>query len=651
MAILKRRALRAALASSLCACGGGGTAASATLATSGGSTSGGTHETAGTSGAPTTVTGGVTTGDPTAGDPTAGHPTTGGSTGTTAAATTEDTGPIVYPDRRVGMFYLGWHAFAWDAATKIPPGKPRTVEAVIRGGDLQFSDILVDAGLHGEAAAFYWHQEPALGFYSLYRPRDGEAPYAEPNFAPAFPNTRAITDAHAAALWDAGVDFIYMDLTNVPAMGDFADVIGLRPFEVVLEDWGALRAEGEPTPQVAAWVPASDVGDATPMFRRLLDVYDAAPPDLVLTHEGQRVMFIVDHAGLPIVQAHLDEIAARGVLPVRLWGVLGADVLAAGTAAWMQPCTRDGAFDTLIDASTTCDQGYTTGSPLGTVLSVSRSFQIGYASLPLQAAGRLDGLTFQRQFATALAVQPDYLLINAWNEHIAQPQPNPYEVALGPLRRSMGVTDAPDADGSADWLWVDMYGAEYDRDFEPTVEDGGAGYELLKSCLRVWRSGATACDDASEACCAAPPDRVLVRSLRVKGGPLAGEHVPTDDMNEVVTLLGTGTWDEVCNLHHGPPRLCGGGTTGDGPFRLYRTGGPGRVELHRCYAGGNFLSTDPACEGTTHVKSLGFAATGPTSDSPRPLTRCLTPMGAHLHWLDAPCPVGSKGEAVLGYVR
>ena len=575
------------------------------------------------------------------------------TTTTSDTSTTDDstTGPIVYPAQRVGMFYLGWHALAWDAVTKVDPAKPRTVEAVIRGGDLQFSDMLLDAGLFGEAAAFHWHHEPSLGFYSLYRPRDGEMPYAEPNYAPGFPDTTTITTPHAAQLWDAGVDFIYMDLTNVPALGDFTDVIGVRPFEVVLADWGALRAQGTPTPQVAAWVPANDVGDATPTFRKLLDLYDTAAPDLILRHNGQPVMFIVDHAGLPISQPHLDEISARGVLPVRLWGVLGADALAAGTAAWMQPCSQGPAFTTLLDSASTCNQGYTTTSPLGTVVSVSRSYQVGYASLPLQAAGRLDGLTFQKQFATALAVQPDYLLINAWNEHIAQPQPNPYDANLGPLRRSMGVADAPDADTSADWLWVDMYGAEYDRDFEPTVEDGGAGYELLKSCLRVWRTGATACTDNAEPCCQPPADRRLIRSLRIKGGPL-GQHVPTSDANEVSTLLGNGSWDEVCNPHYGPPGLCGNGTTGDGPFRLYTVGGPGRVEIHRCYTGlDNFMSSDPNCEGTEHVALLGFAATAPSSDSARPLTRCLSDTNKHLHWLDGPCPAGTTGEAILGYVR
>lgn len=43
---------------------------------------------------------------------------------------------------------------------------------------------------------------------------------------------------------------------------------------------------GHADPQVAAWVPANDVGDATPTFCKLLDLYDAAPPDLILTHVG-----------------------------------------------------------------------------------------------------------------------------------------------------------------------------------------------------------------------------------------------------------------------------------------------------------------------------------------------------------------------------
>ena len=136
----------------------------------------------------------------------------------------------------------------------------------------------------------------------------------------------------------------------------------------------------------------------------------------------------------------------------------------------------------------------------------------------------------------------------------------------------------------------------------------------------------------------------------MRGGITSGDHVPTVDDAEVTSLVATGAWEEVCNPHYGPPGLCGGGTTPDGPFHLYPNGGDGRVGIYRCYSGADhFMSTDGGCEGRTYERLLGYAATARTSDMPRYLLRCNG--AVHLHALDAPCPSGSTGEAVLGYVR
>jgi hypothetical protein len=64
------------------------------------------------------------------------------------------------------------------------------------------------------------------------------------------------------------------------------------------------------------------------------------------------------------------------------------------------------------------------------------------------------------------------------------------------------------------------------------------------------------------------------------------------------------------------------------------------------------LSPDPACEGTTTESLLGYAASAPSSDMPRPLQRCYAASAQrHLHWLDTGCPGGTSTEAVLGWVR
>ncbi len=564
-------------------------------------------------------------------------------------------GPLVitYPDQRVGMFYLTWHAYAAQAITSLDPGDRLVVEDVIRDSGAGFASMLYDRGLYSTAQAFHYHSEPEPGFYCLYRARDGED-----GVLPDCEGTASVAATHARQLWDAGVDFVYVDLTNLPGYSEFGDALGLRPFEVLLEEWAALREAGTPTPQVAAWVPAWP-GQADPMVPHLLELY-AQPrfAELLLTHQptGQHVMFIVDADGASSDATLWASIEAAGVLPVRLWGNLSSSALASGVAGWMQPCTSGGSFTTLLDPDLACDQGYSSNTPIGTVLSASASYQIGYASLPFQASGRMEGLTLKKQVETAYAVQPDYLIFNAWNEHIAQPQANPYDASLGGLRRSMGVTAIEDA--GADWLWVDMYGSALSRDLEPTIQDGGAAYALLQSCVRVYKAAGTAgcahTDAAGEACCELDAGPVVVHSLRHSGDSdgTQSDHVPTTNPAEVSSLTASG-WEEVCNPHYGPPGLCGGGTTGDGPFLLYADSGADRAALYRCYTGvDHFISTDSACEGTTAEGLLGYASTTRSSATPRPLRRCYN-SGAqvHLHWLDEHCPDGVSEEAILGYVH
>jgi len=567
-------------------------------------------------------------------------------------------GPVVqtYPERRVGMFYLAWHAYAAKAMALLPEDQRRTVDDVIVDDGASFADLLYNKGLYDTAMAFHYHQEPAPGFYCLYRTRDGEDAYDEPWAGPDCGDIAGVARAHAEQLWGAGVDFVYVDLTNLPTMSPFTDVLGLRPFEVLLEEWAALRASGVPTPQIAAWVPVSGVGAGeTATLSRLLDDYALYWDDDLLfrPHAGDAPVIFGVGAASDWDAALVAQADAAGVTLVPLWGDLSADQLAAGTAGWMQPCTSGGEFTTLIAPDTACDQGYTTGSPLGTVLSVSRSYQVGYASLPLMAAGRNGGLTLQKQFETAFAVRPDVLLINAWNEHIAQPQANPYADAYGDLGRSMGATDVADGDAGQDWLWVDMYGEEFDRDLEPTVEGGDTGYELLKSCLRVWATGATSCADTGEACCQLAEGWTLIYSLRARGGGVEGDHLLSNSAYEREVALSSGDWEEVGNPFYAPPGLDGDADTADGPFRLYPSSGGGRTALYRCYTGGgHFFSTDPGCEGQTVEYTLGWMADARSSETPRALLRCYdATTGAHVAWLLERCPSPLSAEAVLGYVR
>ncbi len=96
----------------------------------------------------------------------------------------------------------------------------------------------------------------------------------------------------------------------------------------------------------------------------------------------------------------------------------------------------------------------------GTSLTVSPSYQLSYASLPFRAAGYMGGLTLRRQFEKAFAMSEpsaatplDLLLVGAFNEHIAQPQPNPFSSDAAAI--SMGF----EGDAFNRNLWVDTFGA------------------------------------------------------------------------------------------------------------------------------------------------------------------------------------------------
>ena len=505
----------------------------------------------------------------------------------------------------------------------------------------------------------------------MYRPRAGEQPYAEPNRIDDCGDIAAAAKTHARQILAAGVDFIFVDLTNLPFQSQFTDVLGVRPLEVLFEEWQKLRDQGIPTPDIAVWVPVqTPTAGQAPTWQAVNRLYnDPRYADLVLRDKSNRkIWFAVSSAFRPADPVQVAQIESNGGLNdsvvAPLWGLLKQAQFDQGDASWMQPCeqpSRQGnnVFTTQIKHDRPCNQRHTANSPIGSVLSASVSYQLSYASLPFLSTGRNNGLTFKKQFETAFDVQPDWLLLNAWNEFIAQPQKAPEITDHGPLVRSMGIVPTP-GDPSDAWLWVDAYGAEFSRDIEPTVEYGDGMYTLMQSCLKVYRGGGCAVMGA-EACCQREPENVLVWSARVTDPDrdMDTHHLLTTSAAEGIGLLETGDWEEVCNPISGPPDICSTITnvTGDSPFMLSARPGANRRALYRCLIPGqhHFFSTDPDCEGQTPEGILGFISTVRASHTPRPLSRCRSLQSSkHFHWLAERCPTDLPGvvhEGVVGFVR
>jgi hypothetical protein len=586
---------------------------------------------------------------------------------TDATDAAPDTGPIDpiaetlvgndVPAPRVGMFYLVWHAPAATAMRSVVTkgGLALSIEDVLRsaGGAHAFDDVLRKWGLEGEAMSFYWQARPQLGFYCIYRARPGETGHV-----PDCPDIEKTLTQHAAQLVAAGVDHVVIDATNLTGTDPASDVLQLRPTEVLFEEWAKLRKKGVKTPQIAVW---NAIPTGATQWSALMKLYSDPAYDGLVMHDkktGKKVFFIVDppDAGRFPDSSIIASIKSDGgkddVVVQRMWTIDETDAT-IDRWAFMSWCHDGARVTTSIVGNGPCAQPYTKSSTLGSAIAVAPSFQTGYGSLPFGSAGKLSGLTFKRQWATAFAVRPEYVFISGWNEFIAQPQSNPF--AGDPFATSMGLEDDP----SGRALFVDTYGAELGRDIEPTVEYGTREYDLTKSCVRVFRknakTGATTCDDPAEACCDVGKSDVYANVWTLHHAT-AHDALLTTAAAEKNALVAGGGWREVCSRYGSPTSFCQRGDDPDtpmAPFIAFAAAGPGRKPLYRCLAGSrHFYTLDAACEGQTVEAVLAHLAETRSSEMPRRASRCYrASTGLHFVAIGASCPSDATNEGTLGYVR
>lgn len=552
------------------------------------------------------------------------------------------------PDKRVGMFYLVWHAPAATAMDSIASqkGTQYDLEDVIRGnGTIKYRDVYEKYGVEGQAVALYWMAKPKLGYYCIYRARPNET-----GAVPDCKNVTATLTAHASQLVAAGIDHIVVDATNLvdndPGGGD---LLQRRPIEVLFEEWQKLHVQGKKTPQIAVWnaIPAGAI-----QWQSYLALYQKPEYDGLILHDKKtkkKVFFAVDsqdsRAPAP---ANVAAFENAGNEVQRMWTIASTNA-SIDRWAFMSYCQANGKDTTSIIGAGACNQPYTPKSTLGSVVAVAPSFQTGYGSLPHGSAGKLGGTTFRRQWATAFGVMPDWIFVSGWNEFVAQPQPNPFG---DPFAKSVGLERDPEGQK----LFVDTFGAEFGRDIEPTEEYGSAYYDLLRSCTRVFRknvaSSTTGCNDPNESCCATANDFVDVYVAR---------HDPTKDVllttsvSEKNVVVGNG-FREVCTRYGTPSTFClraDEPSTPVSPFIAYASAAVGRKALYRCLAGSrHFYTLDANCEGRTVESAIAYLAQAPSGEMPRRMQRCYDNVsGEHTFALGFACPNGMLDEGTLGFVR
>ena len=422
----------------------------------------------------------------------------------------------------VGILYEVWHGFTANAYANISRqgGTPLCVEDVLRSpnGTLTMYDVLDKWGVRNEADRFFYQEQPTGGYYCLYRHRPGET-----GLVPDCAGISATAARHASELTSIGVSFVAVDATNLGTPSTEAEVIQVRPAEVLFEEWAALRESGVPTPAIAAWQRAEAGGT---LWRNWLELYNnasydglvaRAPPNAPGGTAGKKLFFVPSNPDPSIVGNITSNGGRNDIVVVSMWA--NDHKGPHGEWAFMAPCTNatnatagPGAVYTtsivgLGRGASACFQQLAVGSPLGSSLSFSPSYQLLYGSTPFSSAGKYEGLTFKRQWATlwelagqaldaaaaAAAAEdepqaaaeilssslPDSYFVSSYNEWTSQPQPNPYPQ---PWAISMGLW----GDNESSSLFVDTYGTALARDIEPSAREGGdVIFNLLASCLRV----------------------------------------------------------------------------------------------------------------------------------------------------------------------
>lgn len=575
-----------------------------------------------------------------------------------------------------------------QATVKALGGEPLTTELVLRSnGRLTLSDVYAKYGLTSPSllSAIYGVQ-PTLGFYCSYarRPLD---PLPPP--APDCPNATGVFRAHAAALVAAGVDYIVMDLTNWPEFDNstydangtttrgslLVDATVVRPFELLFETWAALRAEGLPTPRVAAWPCApspSRVAAPVAMWQYLLDAFYNNPAYSELIHTnaaGQKVFFMCPKPGTKGAQCFGNDTLAlvesnggrHDVAVTRMWAQMGEPEYAAGVWGFFSPCTANGSFTSSVVGAGPCAQ-FVTGGPGGAPAEVTAGtgWMLAPSGLPYAQPGHLRGLTLARQFEAVLATGAPDLLVSSFNEH--QGGRVDWSGMPGPkIAFNMGLP----ADPQRDLVWVDAYAADFNRNLEPTVEGGGRVWEVLTACLALYRANRT-CEGAAndDTCCTRADKEVFAAVWSLALGPDA-DRLLTASEAERNSFLAAG-WREACATVSHPSTFCvdtADPDGRDGPFIVYNQAGVSQLgptaPLTRCVdpaSGAHSFTTSPGGCGPLGADDgvLGHVATVRGGEMLRALRRCRVAGGggnasARLHALDLPCD--SPDGDVLGYVR
>jgi hypothetical protein len=312
----------------------------------------------------------------------------------------------------VGIFYFQW----------MNPGQPAVYD---------ISKLLAanpDDPQYGPRNAFHWWGEPHVGYYTS--------------------TDEFVFRLHAQMLVDAGVDAVFLDVTNALTYDEH--------YMTMCRVWDQMRQQGQPTPQMAFLANSrSEV-----VVQHLYDVFysQGLYPDLWFRWQGKPLMLAPTEGLSETLRAFFTLRQSWAWTNPNGWFGDGRDKW-----PWLDNHPQQPGWHTSPDEPeqmAVCVAQHPTSN-------IGRSFHDGKEPPPDQARPA-EGLCFAEQWRRALEVDPEFVFITGWNEWIAQRFVR--DEGGGPghfLGQPLPVGGT---------FFVDQYNQEYSRDIEPMRGGHGDSY-------------------------------------------------------------------------------------------------------------------------------------------------------------------------------
>lgn len=305
----------------------------------------------------------------------------------------------------------------------------------------------------GPVPTFHWSSRPPLGYYCLSR------------------DTNVLTD-HATKLRDAGINFIFVDVTNHPytdSRSDRSQEMIMDPFVKMLEVWSSTPG----APKIVLWVPgASGNGAMVDFLLSKMEQY----PNMYFSYEGKPLILIFPSVSTWSQVA--DQLRPNYTVRIMLGLLTQRDQY----WSFLQSCSS-GFRES--QGNQDCNQlvAYLNGKV--EQVSVASAYQETHMSNKATAVPKQNGKTLTKQFGEIFNyASVPIVTFTSWNEWMAQRGCFDSN-GNGALPPNCTTDQFPD--GSK--IFVDVYDQEYNRDIEPDTFHGDFYYQLMKQCITMYKNG------------------------------------------------------------------------------------------------------------------------------------------------------------------